>query len=31
MYQYTGRGDSTKDCLDEWKLEDYLPALKKIT
>jgi hypothetical protein len=31
MYQYTGRGDSTKACLDEWKLEDYLPALKKIT
>ena len=31
MYQYTSRGDSTKACLDEWKLEDYLPALKKIT
>ena len=31
MYQYTGREDSTKSCLAEWKLEDYILALKKIT
>ena len=31
MYEYTGREDSTKSCLAEWKLEDYVPALKKIT
>ena len=26
-----GRENSTKACLDEWKLEDYILALKKIT
>ena len=31
MYQYTGREDSTKSSLAEWKLEDYTAALKKIT
>src|SRR3954465_12927220 len=31
MYEYTGREDSTKSCLTEGQLEDYLPTLKKIT
>ena len=31
MYEYAGREDSTKSCLDQWQLEDYLLALKKIT
>src|SRR3954466_2852506 len=31
MYEYIGREDSTKSCLAEWKLEDYILALKKIT
>ena len=31
MYEYAGREDSTKSCLVEWQLEDYLLALKKIT
>ena len=31
MYEYTGREDSTKSCLAEWKLEDYVLVLKKIT
>ena len=31
MYGYAGRDDPTKYCLVEWKLEDYILALKKIT